>query len=118
MKITFTGYHSPLKTAWKQGRLPTVTKGIYRKPLKKETISVEHILPYSLGGKTTIDNVFIADKFENSKRGIKPISEVITYKDLFDYYSQFIDVKTKGFNGNDYIIRTMRTINKLGGLVR
>lgn len=116
MLITFNGYHSPLKTAWKQGKLPTVTKGIYGKPLTKETLSLEHIVPHSMGGATNLDNLFLADMYTNSKRGTKPINEAITYKDLFEYLIQFLDVRTKGFNGNDYIIRIIRKINQLGGL--
>ena len=114
--VTFQGYNSILKTAWKQNKLPTVQKGIYGKELTLNTISLEHIEPHSLGGQTVLDNLFLADMYENSKRGIKPIADVITYKQLFDYLTQFIGVKTKGFNGNDYIIRIMRKINQLGGL--
>lgn len=114
--VTFGSYNNILKTAWKNGQLPTVTKGIYGKTLTNDTISLEHIVPHSLGGATTLDNLFLADMYENSKRGTRHISEVITEKQLTEYLYQFLNVKTKGFNGNDYIRRIIRTIEKLGGL--
>ena len=116
--VNFTGYNNVLKTAWKQGKLPTVTKGIYGKILTKDTISLEHIVPHSLGGETTLDNLFLADMYENSKRGIKPIADVITEKQLTDYLRQFMGVKIKGFNGDDYIRRIIRKIEQLGGLYK
>lgn len=105
------GYSSPLKTAFKKGLLPTVKFGIYGKKITPETVSLEHIVPHSLGGKTTLDNLFLADKFENSKRGVKPIEEVITRKNLFDYLEQFIDVKNKYIDGNKYIKGILKRLN-------
>ena len=114
--VNFKGYNNILKTAWKAHKLPTVTKGIYGKTLTIDNISLEHIIPRSLGGKTSIENLFLADKFENSKRGIKPIEDVITQKQLISYLRQFLGVHTQGFDGNDYILKIMKTIAKIGGL--
>ena len=114
--VNFGSYNSIIKTAWKNGDLPTVTKGIYGKILTKDTISLEHIVPHSLGGATTLDNLLLADMYENSKRGIKPIADVITEKQLTDYLRQFKGIKIKGFNGDDYIRRIIRKIEQLGGL--
>ena len=114
--VSFTGYNSPLKTAWKKGLLPTVKKGIYGKELTMKNISLEHIVPHSQGGKTSLDNLFLADAYENSKRGTKPIADFISYKQLHEYLDQFINVKVHDFNGNDYIRRILRSIEKLGGL--
>lgn len=107
------GYSSPLKTVWKQGRLPTVTRGIYGNILTKDNISLEHIIPHSLGGKTTIDNLMLAERTANMRRGTRPLMEVISFEQLFDYLQQFVGVKVKGFNGNDYIIKIMK---RIGGL--
>lgn len=111
--VSFKSYNSILKKAWKQGKLPTVTKGIYGNILTKENISLEHVIPHSLGGATKLDNLMLADRIANTKRGVKPILDVITYEQLFDYLQQFIGVKLKRFNGNDYIIKVLKTI---GGL--
>lgn len=107
------GYQHDLKTAWKKGLMPQVQRGVYGNVLTQDTISLEHIQPYSLGGKTTLDNLFLADRTANAKRGTKPIMEVLTYKQLFDYLCQFIDVKNKYVNGKDYVIKIMKKIRSL-----
>lgn len=114
--VSFGSYRSPLKAAWKKGLLPTVKRGIYGKELTLDNISLEHIIPHSKGGKTILDNLFLADSLENARRGVKPIADVITKKQLADYLEQFKDIKVKKFNGNDYIMRILKTIAKLGGL--
>ena len=111
--VSFTSYNSVLKTAWRKGKLPTVTRGIYGNILTQDNLSLEHIIPHSLGGATRLDNLMLAEKTANAQRGIKPLMDVITHEQLFDYLSQFIDVKLKRFNGNDYIINIMK---KIGGL--
>lgn len=102
-QITFTGYKSPLKTAFKKGLLPTVKRGIYGKKLKPDTVSVEHITPISKGGKNVLSNTFLADKYENSRRGNKPIDNYITKDNLVSYLVQFIGVKNKYIDGDKYI---------------
>jgi len=47
------GYNSPLKTLFKKGKLPTVTKGFYGGTLTNKTVSLEHLIPHSQGGKPT-----------------------------------------------------------------
>lgn len=44
--------------------------------LKPEEMSMEHVLPRSKGGKKSWDNIVLADKKINSKRGNKPLDEV------------------------------------------
>lgn len=114
--VSFTGYNSKLKTAWKKGLLPTVTKGIYGKVLTEDNISLEHIVPHSQGGKTTLNNLFLADAKENSKRGIKPIADFVSEKQLSEYLEQFVGVKAGGFNGDKYIKQILKKIEELGGL--
>lgn len=101
-KVSF-GYKHALKTAWKKGLLPTVTKGLYGNELTKANLSLEHITPVSQGGKTILENLALADRQANMARGVKPIADVITFKQLMEYLEQFRDVKAKGINGNRYI---------------
>ncbi len=105
-KVSF-GYKHALKTAWKEGRLPSVTKGLYGKALTKENITLEHLTPVSKGGRTTLDNLALAEREANMSRGTKPLAEVITFKQLMDYLNQFKNVRTKGVNGNKYIKRLL-----------
>lgn len=97
------GYKHALKTAWKKGLLPTVTKGLYGNELTRANISLEHITPVSQGGKTILENLALADRTANMQRGIKPIADVISFKQLMEYLEQFRDVRVKGLNGNRYI---------------
>lgn len=110
--VSFGSYNSILKTAWKKGQLPTVKRGIYGNILTPDNLSVEHVIPHSLGGKTITSNLMLAERTANAKRGIKPLMEVITYKQLFDYLMQFLDIKIKKFNGNDYIISILKLIGR------
>lgn len=100
---TVFGYSHPLKTAYLKGLLPTVKRGIYGKKLTKKTVSLEHITPKSQGGKLTWDNLFLADRFENSKRGVEPIENYITKYSLIKYLAQFIGIKNKYIDGDAYI---------------
>ena len=50
-------YRSILKTEWLKGKMPTVKYGIYGGKLKPYNVTLEHIIPYSKGGETTIDNL-------------------------------------------------------------
>lgn len=111
--VSFGSYNSILKTAWKKGKLPTVTKGIYGNILTPDNLSLEHIIPHSLGGATRLNNLMLAEKTANAKRGIKPLMEVISYEQLMDYLKQFIGIKIKRFNGNEYIREILKTIERI-----
>ena len=97
------GYSSPLKTAWKKGLMPTVKYGIYGNKLTKKNISLEHIIPHSQGGKTELSNLLLADRIANSRRGVRPIQEVITTEQLINCLVQFIGVKNFYIDGQKYI---------------
>lgn len=93
MIITFDGYHSPLKRMWRQGKLPHVKKGLYGDILTQENLSLEHLLPVSKGGKTTMDNLVLASKEKNSLRGNRDLKEVLSRKQAMDYILQFVHEK-------------------------
>ena len=63
------GYSSPLKTLWKEGKLPTVEVGMYGGKLTKENICLEHIQPHSKGGKTMLSNLALTTMENNNNRG-------------------------------------------------
>ena len=77
MKISFNGYRSPIKTMWRQGVL-RVPRGIYGEILTTDNISLEHLIPISCGGETTLGNIALASQKMNSLRGAKPLNEVLT----------------------------------------
>lgn len=96
-------YSHPLKTAYRKGLLPKNIKGLYKVKLTQKNVSLEHGIPASIGGPTTFDNLFLADKVKNRERGTKPLLEVVTKEDIAEYLSQFIDVKNKFIDGMKYI---------------
>jgi hypothetical protein len=96
-------YSHPLKTAYRKGLLPKNLKGLYKVELTQKNVSLEHGIPASLGGPTTYDNLFLADKFKNIERGTKPLLKVVTKEDIAEYLSQFIEVKNRFIDGMKYI---------------
>lgn len=96
-------YSHPLKTAYRKGLLPKDIKGLYKVKLTQKNVSLEHGIPASIGGPTTFDNLFLADKVKNRERGTKPLLEVVTKEDIAEYLAQFIDVKNKFIDGIKYI---------------
>ena len=107
------GYSNKLKTLWKKGELQTVTKGIYGGLLTKENISLEHLKPHSLGGKTKLYNLALATVENNQKRSNKPLEDFLTKENLNNYLKQFKGIKLKKFNGDKYIEQIKKTLQNL-----
>lgn len=97
------GYNHPIKKAFDKGLLGKDFKGLYGVKLTKKNRTIEHIVPHSLGGGLNWGNVAIADKIMNSKRGIKPIEEFVTFEMWKTYLKQFIDIKNQYIDGMQYI---------------
>ena len=109
---TSFGYSNPLKTLYRKGKLP-VKYGFYGDKLTKSNVSLEHLLPYSKGGKTNLDNLVLSTKQNNFKRGNQPLSRFINFDNVERYLNQFIDIKLKNFNGNEYIQNILKTIENV-----
>lgn len=105
------GYRHPIKKAFDKGLMPEVKRGLLGHPLTKETRSVEHLTPKSLGGSLTWDNVALSDRIANIKRGVKPIEEVVTYQMWVNYLKQFKNVKNKLIDGMSYIKKLCKRFN-------
>jgi hypothetical protein len=106
------GYRSILKTEWKAGNLPTVVKDVYGQVLKD--VSVEHIIPVGEGGLKKLCNIGLANETMNNLRGSKPILQFTTKENLVTWFSQFIGVKTKKFDGDKYIENATKYLAKNG----
>ena len=112
MQVSFNGYKAPIKTMWRRGQLPNVTRGLYGQKLTQENLSLEHLLPVSRGGLTQMDNLALSTKEMNEKRGNRPLKEVLTKQQAWDYISQFVhDERMQEYIGGVY-----RTFKKLGVL--
>ena len=108
------GYSNILKTAYKQGLLPTVRYGFYGSRLNPKNVTLEHVKPKSQGGKSCIANYVLATKENNSLRGNEDINKVVNKADVLRYLYQFKDVVIKRFNGNKYIAMVVQSLKKLG----
>ena len=108
-------YNSPLKTLYRKGELP-VKYGFYGDILTQKNVSLEHLKPYSKGGKTELSNLVLASKQKNQARGNSDIRNFANKETIIKYLSQFIDIKIKGFDGNKYINGIIKTLTNLGVL--
>lgn len=110
-QITF-GYKHFLKTYWLQGKLPTVKYGFYGGELTKDTVTLEHILPHSKGGKTILNNLALSKNTNNWARSNKPLVQFFDIEIFKKYCEQFKGVKLPCFNGDDYIKQITKTVER------
>ena len=98
-------FRSNVKGLYKQGKLPSVTTGLYGDQLTKENVTDEHVVPKSKGGTKKDGNTALATAQSNFERGNKSLSEVLTEEAAEAYLKQFEGVKIPedGFDGDAYI---------------
>ena len=112
--VSFKCYNHPLKALFKKGRLPGVTRGIYGKRLTRWNISIEHLVPKSLGGTLDLRNIALADRDMNAARGNRPLANFLSWEQL-EYYLQQFNFKIAGiFDGFKYQELVRETCMKLG----
>ena len=112
--LSFKGYVHPLKTLFKKGLFPSVTKGLYGGTITPSTVSLEHLKPHSSGGRTIYRNLALAEKFRNSVRGNRPLADFLSWEMLENYLQQF-NFRIKGlFDGFAYQKQLRQTCRELG----
>ena len=118
MKIQFSPisfqYNSPLKTLFKEGKMPTVEYGFYGDKLTKQNVSLEHLKPHSKGGASCLQNYVLASQKNNNLRGNADLVNYFNPKTALRYLQQFVDIKLPQFDGNKYISDILNTLKKLG----
>lgn len=111
-------YNSILKDLFRAGKLPTVKYGLYGAKLTQKNVSLEHMRAHSKGGKNSLFNYALADKFMNSIRGNSDIRDFLDIDIAKKYFLQFknilIQYKGQIFDGNLYIKGALNTLSKLG----
>lgn len=105
-------YSHPLKTLFKKGKIP-LKYDFYGEPLTKKNVTIEHIRCVCNGGKTQLQNIVLSSANANQIRGNRPLSEVINYKAMGEYFEVFKDKVFGDINGNEYIQSCMKTIQKV-----
>lgn len=96
------GYSNILKTLFKEGEMPSVTRGIYGHPIDNSNVTLEHLRPHSKGGRTILGNLALADRDANQLRSNKPLKDFLTREMLEGYLSQFNFRVSNKFNGFQY----------------
>lgn len=109
-------YSNKIKTLFKKGLLPTVKVDVAGNKLTKKNVTLDHIIPKSKGGKSCTGNYMLAEKKFNWDRGNTPLKEWITPEGIVKYLNQFIGVRVKGFNGDEYIKEILKTLDKANEL--
>ncbi len=98
-----------MKTEFERGQIP-LKRDITGHLLKKGYITVDHTIPKSKGGKSSLYNYSLMDSFANSARGNKPIKQYIDLESLVEYISVMLDVKTPDLNGVEYMQKWLKTL--------
>lgn len=106
-------YKSVLKSEWLKGNMPTVKYGIYGGELTSKNITLEHLQPKSLKGKTELANLALAVDVNNWQRGSKPLKDMFSKDNFIQYTEQFKDINLPEFNGLKYIESITKTIERL-----
>ena len=108
------GHKSIIKTLYKQGELPTVVKDIYGKPLTTDTVTLEHIIPKSKGGKSNLKNYALANAEDNFRRSSDNILKHTTKNNINEYLDQFSGIVKQGFDGDLYIKNIKNLFKTMG----
>lgn len=106
------GYSHELKTLYKKGKLP-IKFDFYGSRLTKKNVTLEHLLPHSYGGRTTLDNLVLATRENNQARSNKPLEEFMDWYNVNRYLKQFEKLQIGNISGKDYIKMILNTISKI-----
>ena len=95
------GYSHPLKTDFKKGKLQ-IKYDLGGYELNKDNVTLDHVIPKSQGGTSTLDNYVLATRDFNNYRGVVPLAKLIT-KEMFDKWAkQFEKLMVCGVKGTEY----------------
>ena len=109
------GYKHALKTDWLNDKMPELKHDFYDGSLlNKDTVTLEHLLPKSKGGKTTISNLVLTNYSNNIKRGNKDIRQYINKEAARQYLEEASKVKTENIRGDVYVRVIINKLRSLG----
>lgn len=106
--VTF-GNKSILKTEFDRGAIP-LKRDITGHKLKRGESSVDHTIPKSKGGSSSLYNYSLMNPIANNKRSNNPIKNYIDLESLIEYINVIINVKTMDFDGVDYLKGWLKTL--------
>lgn len=103
------GNKSILKTEFDRGAIP-LKRDITGHKLKRGESSVDHTIPKSKGGSSSLYNYSLMNPIANNKRSNNPIKNYIDLESLIEYINVIINVKTMDFDGVDYLKGWLKTL--------
>ena len=95
------GYSHPLKTDFKKGKLQ-IKYDLGGYELNKDNVTLDHVMPKSQGGTSTLDNYVLATRDFNNYRGVVPLSLLITKEMFYKWAKQFENLTVCGIKGTEY----------------
>ena len=95
------GYNHQLKRDFKKGRLP-IEHDLGGYKLDKDNVTLDHVIPKSQGGTSTLDNYVLATKDFNNYRGVVPLALLITKEMFYKWAKQFEKLTVCGIKGTEY----------------
>ncbi len=96
------GNKSILKTEFDRGNIP-LKRDITGHKLKRGESSVDHTIPKSKGGSSSLYNYSLMNPIANNKRSSKPIKQFIDLESLIEYIRVMLEVKTFDLDGVEYL---------------
>ena len=112
-------YQSPLKTLFKEGKFPSVTRGFYGEIITPRNVSLEHLKPFSSCRRNDLSNLVLASKRKNTARGCGNLSNYFNPTAAQAYLEQFRDIHIPGkFDGNSYINMITRKLRDMSLFMR
>lgn len=103
----------PLKKDWLEGQMPSVIHGFYGDILDTKTVTLEHILPKSKGGKSCLSNYALASGPKNWARADKPLAEYFNPEAFKQYCEEMMQVHSKNIDGPSYVEQLIETVKNV-----
>lgn len=100
-QMTFQ-YSSILKKEFKRGKIP-LKRDITGAVLKRGKATLDHTIPKSKGGKSSLFNYSLMNGQANKARGNAPLKPFIDLESLIEYIQVMLETKTPHFNGIRYL---------------
>lgn len=114
VSISF-GYKHRLKTEWLRGNIPQLVHDFYDgSRLDPETVTIEHLMPHSKGGRTVIQNIVLTSWHNNMKRGNKDIKPFINPDAARQYIEEARQINIPGINGENYARSLVNKLRSMG----
>lgn len=95
------GAKSILKVEFDRGNIP-LKRDITGHKLRRGESSIDHTIPKSKGGSSSLYNYSLMNPIANNKRGARPIKQFVDLESFAEYIYTMLNVKTMDLDGVDY----------------